>query len=63
MAKTKRTISPEHLAAMQAGRERARNHQKRVSQLSELDSRLQRAAREDEEKPIRRKNRRHRRKR
>ena len=45
MAK-KRTITPEHLAAMQAGKQKAKKHRERVAQLSELDGRLSEAARE-----------------
>lgn len=62
MGKTKRTISPEHLAAMQAGRERAKNHQKRVSQLTELDDRLREAA-QARDKPVRIRNKRRRKRR
>lgn len=62
MGETKRTISPEHLAAMQAGRERAKNHQKRVSQLTELDDRLREAA-QARDKPVRMRNKRRRKRR
>ena len=51
MAKKKRTISPEHLAAMQAGKERAKKHRERIGQLTELDDRLREAAREND-KPV-----------
>lgn len=42
---TKRTITPEHLAAMQAGKEKAKKHRERMVQISELDERLHEAAR------------------
>lgn len=38
--KKKRTITPEHLAKMQAGRAKAQKHKERVEALSELDARL-----------------------
>lgn len=39
-AKKKRTITPEHLAKMQAGRAKAQKHKERVEAVSELDARL-----------------------
>ncbi len=38
--KKKRTISPEHLAKMKAGRERKQKHNERMKDLSELEHRL-----------------------
>lgn len=39
-SRKKRTISPEHLAKLQAGRAKAQKHKERVDALSELDARL-----------------------
>ena len=39
-SKKKRTITPEHLAKMQAGRAKARKHKERVDAVSELETRL-----------------------
>lgn len=38
--KKKRTITPEHLAKMQAGRAKAQKHKERVESVSDLDARL-----------------------
>lgn len=35
-SKTKRTITPEHLAAMQAGRKKAKVHRERVASVEDL---------------------------
>ena len=39
-AKKKRTISPEHLAKMQAGRKRAEEKRKAVSRYNNVEKRL-----------------------
>ena len=38
--KKKRTLSPEQLAKMKAGRERKQKHNERVKDLAELEQRL-----------------------
>lgn len=40
----KRTISPEHLAKLQAGRAKKRKHDERMASLSELETRLRKGA-------------------
>lgn len=45
-AKKKRTITPEHLAKMQDGKRRAKQHRERVAMLSDLDERLYNAKRD-----------------
>lgn len=42
----KRTISPEHLAKLQEGRKKKQVHDKRMKDLSELETRLRKAAHE-----------------
>lgn len=50
--KKKRTLSPEQLAKMQAGRERAKKHRERVADAEALEHRMEKAAREAA-KPVR----------
>lgn len=52
MAKKKRTITPEHLAKMQTGKERAKRHRERVADAEELETKMRNAAR-DAAKPVR----------
>ena len=40
LSKKKRTITPEHLAKMQAGRAKAQKHKERGDAVSELEARL-----------------------
>ena len=51
-SKKKRTITPEHLAKMQEGKRKAKQHKERVAMLSDLDERLYNAKR-DTDKPVR----------
>lgn len=41
----KRTISPEQLAKMQAGREKKRKHNERIAGLADLENRLRKGNR------------------
>lgn len=50
-SKKKRTITPEHLAKMQGGKKKAKQHRERVAMLSDLDERLQKA-KYASEKPV-----------
>lgn len=50
--KSKRTISPEQQAKMQAGRAKARTHKKRMEQVGELETRIKTAQR-NANKPVR----------
>ena len=50
-SKKKRTITPEHLAAMQAGKERAKRHRKIVADAEGLEKRMLDAQRESD-KPV-----------
>lgn len=59
-SKKKRTITPEHLAKMQEGKRKAKQHRERVAMLSDLDERLYNAQRADSNIRIRpRRKRRH----